>query len=249
MKTKNSSPKSKAQKRSLISAIIGISIAVFTFICCGLLVPLSLIGAAVILHQYRTPLIILGIAIAGVSILFMLRGKNIICVCEAFDLIKKYKKLIIISIGVIICISLAIFAVSNFLLPSARNFISTNPINSKSTRLEWKSSKVDPELVRIVNFLEENIGKEIELSGKGHLITSQETISIKIIMLECCTKGEFAEMLDNISKIGKVKGSDFSKKEILAELPANEIPKIAEIWNVKRIDLEQKSKDMYNELK
>lgn len=67
-------------------------------------------------------------------------------------------------------------------------------------------------------------------------------------MLECCTKGEFAEILDDISKTGQVRSSDFSQKEMIAELPANEIPKIAEIWNVERIDLEQKSKDIWIKL-
>jgi len=235
MEAKNNSIKSGARKRSLISVIIGVSIAVFTFICCGLLVPLGLIGAAVFLHQYRIPLIILGVAIAGISVFFMLKGKDIVCVCKVFDLIKKYKKLAIISTGVIIGIGLAIFAITNFLSPSARN--SASPINPESTILEWRNNKAESELVRIVNLLKGNIGKEIELNGR-HLITGKEMISIKIIMLECCTKEEFAEMLNNILKLGKVKGSDFSNKEILAELPTDEIQKIADIWNVETITLE-----------
>ncbi|MFH1601906.1 MAG: hypothetical protein ABIB61_03045, partial [Candidatus Shapirobacteria bacterium] len=236
MEVKNNSVKTRARKRSLISVIIGVSIAAFTFICCGLLVPLGLIGAAVFLHQYRIPLIILGVAIAGLSVFFMLKGKDIFCVCKVFDLIKKYKKLAIISTSIIICIGLAIFAVSNFLSPSTRN--SASPINPESTILGWQNNKAGSELVSIVNFLKENIGKEIKLNEEKHLITGKEMISIKVIMLECCTKGEFAEMLDNISKIGRVKGSNFSKKAILAELPADEIPKIADIWNVETISLE-----------
>ena len=70
-------------------------------------------------------------------------------------------------------------------------------------------------------------------------------MGIKIVMLECCTKDEFAVILDNISKIGKVRNSDFSKKEIFAELPAEEIPKIADIWNVERIDFQPEAKALW----
>ncbi|MBU2068157.1 hypothetical protein KKE13_01075 [Patescibacteria group bacterium] len=243
---KNNSAKGKTSKSSLISAIIGVGIAIFTFVCCGLLIPLGLIGAAVFLHQYRIPLIIFGVLMVGVSIFFMLKGKDIICICKVFDLIKKHKKLTIISTGIITCISLAIFAVSNFLFPPARNF--TSPINPESTILEWRNNKAESEIVRIVNFLEGNIGKEIELAGERRLITGKEIISIKVIMLECCTKGEFREMLENVSKTGRVKSFDFSKKEILAELPADEIPKIADIWNVERVSFESKSRETWLQL-
>ena len=246
MRDKNKPIKSKTGKRPLIAAIIGAAIALFTIICCGILVPLGLFTAAAFLHQWRTPLIILGVAIAGISVFSMLKGKDIICICKIFDLTKKYKKLIIISTGIIICTSLAIFAVRNFLPPSARN--SARTINPESTILEWRNNKAESELVSIVNFLKGNIGKEIKLEGEKHLITGKEIISIKVIMLECCTKGEFAGMLDSISKIGKVENSDFSKKEILGELPADEIPKIADIWNVEKIDLGQKSKDVWIKL-
>jgi len=243
MKAKNNSPKSRIQKYPLISAIIGVSIAIFTFICCGLLVPLGLIGAAVFFHQYRIPLIILGVAIAGVSVFFMLKGKEIICICKVSDLIKKYKKLAIISIGMIIFIGTSILLASNFLTAPIQDFSSPNqPV---STTSEWKSNKVEPDLVRLVNFLKGKIDKEIELAGKNHTITGKEEMGIKITMLECCTKGEFAEMLDNISKIGSVRNSDFGQKEIIAELPAEEIPKIADIWNVERIDFQPEAKALW----
>ena len=246
MKAKNNSLKSKAQKRSLISAIIGISIAIFTFICCGLLIPLGLIGAAVFLHQYRIPLIILGIAITGVSIFFMLKGNNIFCLCKVSDLIKKYKKLAIISIGIIIFIGLGIFLASNFLTVPTQDLSSPNQL--KSAISEWKNSKVKPDLVRVVNFLENNKDKAIELAGEKHVITGKENLSIRVVMLECCTKGEFAEILDDISKTGKVKHSDFNKKEIIAELPADEIPKIADIWNVERIDFEPEARTFWTQI-
>jgi len=239
MKAKNNSPKSRVQKRSLISAIIGVSIAIFTFICCGLLIPLGLIGAAVFLHQYRIPLIIFGVAIAGLSIFFMLKGKEIICVCKIFDLIKKYKKLIFISMGVIILVSVGIFLAGNFpTVPTQLN-------QQKSTTSKWENNKAESGLVILVNFLEKNIGKEIEIGGEKHLVTGKEIIGIKVVMLECCTKGEFADILDDISKTGKVKSSDFSQKEIIAQLQINEMPKIADIWNVERISLESDTKILW----
>ena len=236
MEVKNNSVKSVGRKRSLISAIIGVSIAIFTFICCGLLVPLGLIGAAVFLHQYRIPLIILGVLIAGISVFFMLRGKEIICFCKVFDLIKKYKKLAIISTSIIICIGLVVFLSSNFFTTPTKN--PTSAVISGPTVSEWKSGKVESGLVKLVNFLKRNIGKEIVLDGETHLATGKEMIGIKVVMLECCTKGEFADILDDVSKTGKVRSSNFSQKEIIAELPADEIPKIADIWNVERIDFE-----------
>jgi len=226
----------RVKKSSLVTAIIGVGIAVFTFICCGLLIPLGLIGAAVFLHQYRIPLIILGILMAGVSVFFMLRGKNIICVYKIFDLIKKHKNLAIISIGIIIFVGTAIFLGSNFLVAPTKNFSSPNQL--KSTLSEWKNSKAESKLVGLVNFLNRNRGKEIELNGKKHLINGKEVIDVKIVMLECCTKGEFAGILDKITKIGEVRGSDFNQKKIIAKLPAEEIPKITDIWNVETINLE-----------
>jgi len=239
MEDKEKSSKSKIQKRPLISAIIGVAVALFTIVCCGLLIPLGFFTAAAFLHQWRIPLIILGIVTAVISIFFLLKGKEIICVCKALDMMKKHKKLIISLLGVILCISLIIIFLSgNFFRPPAGNF----PGESKS---EWKNSKVEPDLVKVVNFLKGTIDKEVKLNGGKHIITGKEEMGIKIVMLECCTKDEFAVILDNISKIGKVRNSDFSKKEIFAELPAEEIPKIADIWNVERIDFQPEAKALW----
>jgi len=67
-------------------------------------------------------------------------------------------------------------------------------------------------------------------------------------MLECCTKGEFADILDDVSKTGKVRSSNFSQKEIIAELPTDEIPKIADIWNVEAISLEPDTKILWESI-
>ena len=239
MEDKEKSSKSKIQKRPLISAIIGVAVALFTIVCCGLLIPLGFFTAAAFLHQWRIPLIILGIVTAVISIFFLLKGKEIICVCKALDMMKKHKKLIISLLGVILCISLIIIFLSGtFFRPPAGNFTG----ESKS---EWKNSKVELDLVKVVNFLKGTIDKEIKLNGEKHIITGKEEIGIKIVMLDCCTKDEFAVILDNISKIGKVRNSDFSKKEIFAELPAEEIPKIADIWNVERIDFQPEAKALW----
>ncbi|MBU4283760.1 MAG: hypothetical protein KKA61_02925 [Nanoarchaeota archaeon] len=236
MRDKNKSVKSKTRKRPLISAIIGAAIALFTIICCGILVPLGLFTAAAFLHQWRIPLIILGIATAAISIFFLLKGKEIICVCKAFDIMRKHKKLIISSLCIILCVSLiSIFLSGNFFRPSTSD--STDIITS-----EWKNSKVESDLVRVVDFLKNNKGKEIELAGEKHVITGKEELSIKVVMLECCTKREFDDILGSLSKIGVVRSSDFDKKEIQADIPVDEIPKIADIWNVERIDFEPEAR-------
>ncbi|MBU2441759.1 MAG: hypothetical protein KKA43_05500 [Nanoarchaeota archaeon] len=93
--------------------------------------------------------------------------------------------------------------------------------------------------------VENNKGKEIELAGEKHIITGKEKLSIKVVMLECCTKKEFDNILDSLSKIGVVKSSDFDKKEIQADIPVDEVPKIADIWNVERIDFEPEARTFW----
>jgi len=258
MMDKNKLVRGKIQKRSLISAIIGIAIALFTIICCGLLVPLGLFTAAAFLHQWRIPLIILGVATALISVFFMLRGKEIICFCKGSDLIKKYKqslnfslrskykKLAVISTGIIVCIGLVVFLSSNFFTTPTEN--PTNAVISEPTVSEWKSGKVESGLVELVNFLKRNIGKEIVLDGETHLATGKEMIGIKVVMLECCTKEEFDDIIKQISVNGEVKNSDFDKKEIWAEVTVNEIPKIADIWNVEAISLEPDAKILWKSI-
>ncbi|MFH1592283.1 MAG: hypothetical protein ABIB47_02870 [Candidatus Woesearchaeota archaeon] len=241
MEEKNKSVKSKTLKRSLVGTIIGAGIALFTIICCGILVPLGLFTAAAFLHQWRIPLIILGIATAAISIFFLLKGKEIICVCKALDMMRKHKKLIISLLGIILCVSLiSVFLSSNFFRPSTSDF--TGIVT------EWKSDKVESDLVRVVNFMENNKGKEIELVGEKHIITGKEKLSIKVVMLECCTKKEFNDILDSLSKIGVVKSSDFDKKEIQADIPVDEVPKIADIWNVERIDFEPEARTLWTQV-
>jgi len=236
MEDKNKSAKSKTRKRSLVGTIIGAGIALFTVICCGILIPLGLFTAAAFLHQWRIPLIILGIATAAISIFFLLKGKEIICVCKVLEVIKKHK-LIISLLGIILCISLiGVFLSSNLFRPS---------IDFTDTITEWKNDKVESDLVKVVNFLENNKGKEIELAGEKYIITGKEELSIKVVMLECCTKSEFDDILGSLSKIGVVRSSDFDKKKIQADIPADEIPKIADIWNVERIDFEPEARTFW----
>ena len=241
MRGKNKSVKSKTRKRPLISAIIGAAIALFTIICCGLLIPLGLFTAAAFLHQWRIPLIILGIATAAISIFFLLKGKEIICVCKALDMMRKHKKLIISLLGIILCISLiSVFLSSNFFRSSTSDF--TGIVT------EWKSDKVESDLVKVVNFMENNKGKEIKLAGEKHVITGKEELGIKVVMLECCTKSEFDDILGSLSKIGVIKGSDFDKKEIQADISVDEIPKIADIWNVEKIDFEPEARTFWTQV-
>ncbi|MBA3064594.1 hypothetical protein FP803_04110, partial [Candidatus Woesearchaeota archaeon] len=129
MRGKNKPVKSKTRK-PLIPAIIGAAIALFTIICCGILIPLGLFTAAAFLHQWRIPLIVLGIAIAVISIFFLLKGKEMVCVCKFFEIIRKRKKLVISLLGIIICASLIIiFLSSNFFRPSTTD--STDMIKSE----------------------------------------------------------------------------------------------------------------------
>ena len=111
----------------------------------------------------------------------------------------------------------------------------------------WKSAKSEGDLVRVVNFLLNNKGKEIELNGK-HIITGKEKLNIKIKMLGCCTKPEFEDVMELISKKGEVKSSNFNKREFHASVPADEIQEIDDIWNVERIDFEPEARNFWMEV-
>ena len=233
---------SKIEKKPLISSIIGIAIALFMMICCGLLVPLGLFTAAAFLHQWRTPLIILGVATAVISIFFLLKGKKVICICKVLDIMRKRKKLVISSLSIILGVSLIIvFLSGNFFRPSTGD--STSTITA-----EWKNRKVGSDLVRVVNFLENNKGKDIELAGEKHVITGKEKLGIKVVMLGCCMESGFEDILGSLSKIGVVRSYDFDKREIHADIPADEIPRIADIWNVERIDFEPEALNYWSEI-
>lgn len=74
--------------------------------------------------------------------------------------------------GILIFLGIGIFLAGNFITTSTQD--SSSPNQSESTVSEWKSNKVDPDLVSLVNFLKGNIGKEIELAGEKHIIAGKE---------------------------------------------------------------------------
>ncbi len=119
-----------------------------------------------------------------------------------------------------------------------------HPQLTEQTVLEWKGKVSEVGIVSVVNFLLNNKGKEIELNGK-HIITGKEKLDIKIKMLECCTKSEFEDVMELISKKGEVKSSNFNKREIHASVPADEIPKIDDIWNVAIIEFESEARTFW----
>jgi hypothetical protein len=227
--------KKRVKKRHLISAIVGAVIAIFTFICCGLLIPLGFIGAAIFFHQYRIPIIILGSGIGIVSIFFFLRGGGKGCICELICKLKdRISKELIVGLVCILCVSSAVWFFWT-------DFSKSSLITGQSVS-EWKSDKVNPDLVNVVNFLENNKGREIELYGKKGVITGEEKLDVTIKMLECCTKEEFDDLLGSLSTIGEVSSSNYEQKLIQASLPANKISALADIWNLERMSFEAKAR-------
>jgi hypothetical protein len=227
--------KKKVKKSYLISTIIGAAIAIFTFICCGMLVPLGFIGAAIFFHQYRIPLIILGSGIGIVSIFFFLRGGGKGCICELICKLKeRISEKLIIGLVCILCASLAVWFFGT-------HFSKSSLISNQSVS-EWKSDKVDPDLVNVVNFLENNKGREIELNGKKRVITGEEKLDVTIKMLKCCTKKEFDDILGSLSTIGEVSSSNYEQKLIQVSVPANKVPDLADIWNLEKISFEAKAR-------
>jgi len=240
-KEKAEETKKKWSKSALIVAVSGTAIAIATFFCCFILVPLGFISAAIFLRRYGTLVMIGGASITGLAIFLILREKRgRFSFCAIVDYVKKFKKFIIAGVIILIGVTLAIISLrGNFSEPKLAGR-SNHKIASK-----WKGDKADSDLVRVVNFLEGNKGKEIKLSGEKHIINGKEELGIRIIMLECCTKEEFDDIIKQISVNGKVKNSDFDKKEIWANVAVNEIPKLADIWNVKRIDFAPEARTLW----
>jgi len=100
---------------------------------------------------------------------------------------------------------------------------------------KWKGNVTESDLVRVVNFLINNKGKEIDLAGK-HKITGKERLDIEVAILECCSKEEFNKIVKTVSTYGKVKQSNFPS--IHASVAVDAIPKIDEIGIISTIKFE-----------
>jgi len=100
---------------------------------------------------------------------------------------------------------------------------------------KWKGNVTESDLVRVVNFLINNKGKEIDLAGK-HKITGKEKLDIEVVILECCSKEEFNKVVKTVSTYGKVKQSKFPS--IHASVAVDAILKIDEIGIISTIKFE-----------
>jgi len=97
---------------------------------------------------------------------------------------------------------------------------------------KWKGNVTEADLVRVVNFLINNKGKEIDLAGK-HKITGKERLDIEVVILPCCSKEEFNKVVKTVSTYGNVKKSNFPS--IHASVAVDDIPKIDEIGIISTI--------------
>jgi hypothetical protein len=121
----------------------------------------------------------------------------------------------------------------------------TPPPTPIAVEIKWKGAVTDPYLVKVVNFLINNKGKEIELAGEKHVITGKEELDVKISVLDCCTEEDFGGIINTVNTCGKVRDSNFEEFSIRASLLADEIPKIDDIGNVAWIKFEPEAKDFW----
>lgn len=109
--------------------------------------------------------------------------------------------------------------------------------------IKWKGKVTEGALVKIVNLLINNKGKEIELAGKKQRITGKEILDVKITVLDCCLQEEFQDVIRKVSTYAKVKNSDFPS--IHASVSADDIPKIDKIGIIMDIRLEPEAHDLW----
>jgi hypothetical protein len=119
----------------------------------------------------------------------------------------------------------------------------TTAPTTSTAETEFKSIFTEADLVKVVNFLINNKGKEIELAGEKHVITGKEKLDVVISVMDCCTEEEFLAVVDVALACGEVKDSSFPSFH--ASVPADEIPKIDSISDVTGIKFEPEARDFW----
>ena len=106
--------------------------------------------------------------------------------------------------------------------------------------IAWEGSVTDADVVKVVNFLINNKGKEITLDGKKHIVTGREELDVEIISLPCCAPENVKK---EISACGKVKNFQFPSYR--ASVPAEGIVKLDKNGEIEKIKFEPEKRDLW----
>ncbi len=104
----------------------------------------------------------------------------------------------------------------------------------------WQSDKADSDLVRVVNFLINNKGKEVELAGEKYKITGKGKLNIEIKILSCCDEMGFRKYISAFGEVEDVKFPTFH-----ASLPADTIPEFEKNGEITEIRLEPEANELW----
>ena len=95
----------------------------------------------------------------------------------------------------------------------------------------WKGAVSEADLVKVVNFLMNNKGKEIKLDEKKHTITGKEELNIQITILPCCNENMFRKYISTFGVVKDVKFPTFYA--IVSADAIQELDKNGEIVEIK----------------
>lgn len=117
------------------------------------------------------------------------------------------------------------------------------PVSTPTTTtvdIKWKGSVAEADIVRVVNFLINNKGKEIEFAGGKHKITGKEKLDVQIIVSPCCDEEAFRKYISTFGVVKDVKFPTF-----YATVPANAIQKLDKRGDIVKIEFESKAQDFW----
>jgi len=104
----------------------------------------------------------------------------------------------------------------------------------------WKGAVSEADLVKVVNFLMNNKGKEIKLDEKKHTITGKEELNIQITILPCCNENMFRKYISTFGVVKDVKFPTF-----YAIVSADAIQELDKNGEIVEIKFEPEKRDLW----
>jgi len=106
--------------------------------------------------------------------------------------------------------------------------------------IKWKGAVTEADLVKVVNFLINNKGKEIVLTGEKHVITGKEELNVEITILMCCDEKVFRQYISTFGIVTDVKFPTFH-----STVPADAIPEIDKYGEITAIKFESRARELW----
>jgi len=147
----------------------------------------------------------------------------------------------------IICLSMTLFSGCGGQKEEDKSTTTTGEINQKeqskptpAVKTKWEVAVTKSDLAIVVNFLINNKGKEIELSGEKYVITGKEKLDVEITVLLCCDEKMLRRYISTFGIVKDVKFPTF-----YSTVPANAIPEIDKYGEVEEIKFDPEERDFW----